>query len=715
MLMIAGMSGFVVGGASLARVAGAGVKRRVAGAGAKRSPGRLCLYESLVARGRRVAGAGAKRRVAGAGVKRRVAGAGAKRSPGNLFPYEPLAASGGQWSPAVSGGLLRIAVAWLAACVLLLGAEKVAATEPIISGYADDATLRRQMEQLAASPFARLESLGRTLGGREVLLLRIGTGKMDSKPAVLIVGGIHAPQLLGSRLALETARRLVEQAESEREGAQLLRSMTFYVIPRPAPDASEAFFQAPYAERSVNLRPMDDDGDGPLDEDGPEDLNGDGWITMMRIDDTAGPFMAHPAEPRVLIEADPKRNEQGRWRVLVEGRDNDQDGALNEDPPGGVAFDRNFTFQYPYFEPGAGPHQVSEVETRAVADFAFSHPNIAVVISFGLQDNLVHPWKPDASAEKQQIKTSVLSADAGYYDYVAEQYRELFGVDDPGDAPDSPPPGGSFCHWAYYHYGRWSFAARGWWIPRVEAPASASEAEAEGDGDEPADDAQLETDHDADLPANDAQQRAEEQDETAEGAKPDDEKRGADEVNALRWFEQQGIEGFVEWQPVEHPDFPDRKVEVGGFKPFLRLNPPEDQLDSLAEKHHRFVCCVAGLLPRLEITDAQAEALPGGVWRVRAVVVNRGYLPTMARMGEITGEPHALQAELVLPQGTRLVSGHARVRLPRLEGSGGKAEQAWLVLVPDEKKPTQLKLRVWGPAVGQAVRRIRLEPASDES
>jgi len=257
----------------------------------------------------------------------------ARRTPARL--HRSLSAVLGAW------------ILWAAACGAIATAEQTP------QGYADYAALRRQMQQLAASPLAQLQSLGRTCGGREVLLLRVGSDKLDAKPAVLIVGGVDPPQLLGSHLALDIARRLVLDGRSDPETARLLKQVTFYVIPRACPDASEAFFQTPAVERSVNLRPMDDDDDGRVDEDGPEDLNGDGLITAMRVEDPAGPMMAHPDDSRVLIEADPKKNETGRWRLLVEGRDNDQDGELNEDPPGGVAFDRNFTFRYPYFESGS--------------------------------------------------------------------------------------------------------------------------------------------------------------------------------------------------------------------------------------------------------------------------------------------------------------------------------------------------------------------------
>src|SRR5574340_174697 len=227
------------------------------------------------------------------------------------------------------------------------------AGEPAIEGYADYEAMRRQLESIADSPLADLRSLGQTLGRREVYLLSIGRGKLDEKPSILVVGGVHAPHLVGSELAVRLARRMVEQGEKDEAVRKLLDRVTFYVIPRPAPDACEAFLQRPCYERDLNQRPMDDDRDGQTDEDGPDDLDGNGWITMMRVADPAGRFVTHDDDPRVMIEADPKKNQQGKYSLYVEGRDNDQDEQQNEDPAGGVAFNRNFPFRYPFFGRGA--------------------------------------------------------------------------------------------------------------------------------------------------------------------------------------------------------------------------------------------------------------------------------------------------------------------------------------------------------------------------
>jgi len=566
---------------------------------------------------------------------------------------------------------------------LLLVCHTAVADRPAVEGYADYNAMRGQLKAIAAGEFATLESLGTTVGRREVYLLSIGTGRLDEKPAVLIVGSVHAPHLAGSELAVRVARGLADEANRK-----LLDRVTFYVISRPAPDACEAFFRRPYFERSGNDRNTDDDRDGQIDEDGPDDLDGDGWITTLRVADPTGPYMPHPNDPRVLIEADPQRDEQGRYRIYVEGRDRDEDDEHGEDPAGGVAFNRNFTFRYPYFERGAGPHQVSEIETRAVADFAFSHPNIAAVVTFTPEDNLMQSWKPDGSSESKRIKTAVRSDDSPYFDFIAEAYCEIHGGENP---PESVRGEGSFSEWAYFHYGRWSLGCRGWWIPQV-----AVEKE-ESDKDEAA----------TEKPEEEQSEEEKSEEEKSEAEEPKEEKRGADEINALRWFDREKIDGFAKWKRIEHPDFPGKQVEVGGLRPFLQLNPPVDRLDPLAEKHGQFVRRLVELLPQVAIHETKAESLGGGVWRVTVAVVNRGYLPTMSQMGETTRQPHKLQIELQLPQGASLAAGHPRLQLPVLAGHGGKAEQTWLVVLANAKSAT-LRARVWSPSVGSQMKKITL-------
>jgi len=563
------------------------------------------------------------------------------------------------------------------------GRGPLGAAQPAVPGYADFAALRTQLTRLAASPHASLRSLGVTRGKRDVYLLTVGAGEVDGKPAVLVIGSVDPRQLLGSELAVRMARRLVEGAEDDDAVRELLGRVTFYFIPRPSPDAAEAFFRRPYVERIRNQRPVDDDHDGRVDEDGPDDLSGDGWITAMRVRDPAGKFIAHPDDPRVMIEADAERGERGCWRLLVEGCDNDGDEEFNEDPPGGVALNRNFTFEYSYFGETAGPHQVSEPESRAVADFAFAHPSIAVLLSFSPQGNLMNPWEPGKGDGPERGKTALFEADAPYYAHLAERYQEIHGGENP---PESTPIDGSLGRWAYFHYGRWSLIARGWWIPKV-APDSEPEKKSKG--------------------AAEDQDAAEEDDDAPEEKKQEKDDRGEQQRRALRWFAREGIDGFVPWKRIEHPDFLGKRVEVGGIKPFVMLNPPVEELDGLVDTHFTFLAEAADKLPRLRFEEIETDSLGGGTWRVEVTLVNRGFLPTVSEMGGLCKQLHPVQIELQLPEGAALVSGHPRVQVPPLAGGGGTVKRSWLVRT-DQTGSTKLKVRAWSPSVGEAVKAIRL-------
>ena len=55
----------------------------------------------------------------------------------------------------------------------------------------------------------------------------------------------------------------------------------------------------------------------------------------MRVKAAGGEYMVDPDEPRLMKRADPKKGETGVYKLFTEGTDNDGDGFINEDPPGG--------------------------------------------------------------------------------------------------------------------------------------------------------------------------------------------------------------------------------------------------------------------------------------------------------------------------------------------------------------------------------------------
>jgi len=565
-----------------------------------------------------------------------------------------------------------------------------------LDGYASYADMQIRLQALAESPWVELSSLGQTIGQRDVWLLKVASDPQATRPAILVVGNVHASHVLGRELALRMAERLVQTGDSPAI-EQLLANYTVYFIPCPSPDATEKNFLWPARERMGNMTPTDDDRDFTLGEDPPQDLNGDGWVTMLRITEPFGTHRTHPADPRVLIPIDPKKNEVGAYRLEIESRDTDGDKALGEDAADGVEFNRNFTFNYSYFGRGSGPHQVSEIETRAVADFMYDHPNIACVLCFSPEDNLFQPWKGSAQTDSGRIKTKILTADQTHTDRLAEAFRKAHGGKNP---PESPVGSGSFSDWSYFHYGRWTFASRAWWVPTVESPKPAAKAapatgsEDAATTDDKATDGKTANDKTTDDQTTDekaANEKAADDkaadDKAAEvpaavGLAKDD-KRGATELQALAWFQSQGIDVFVPWQPIEHPDLPGKQVEVGGFKPFYMLNPPAALVDPLVEPHVTFLSTLIENWPKLAVHEIEARKLGPGLYDIRCQIVNTGALPTMPQMAAVGQQWYPIQVQLTGLGNAKWIQGSPRQAVGRLAEHGGKSEVRWVFQVLD--------------------------------
>jgi len=587
--------------------------------------------------------------------------------------------------------------------LLLLGggihASLADETCPALAGYTDFAALSKRIGKLAESPLVTARVIGKSREGRAIHLLTIAQGDAGAKPAILVVGNVEAPYLVGGELAVAIAEKLVsewsDQPSPDEAAAKkkitrsesLLNRYTLFVIPRPNPDGTERCLKtSPWRERDGNALATDDDRDFEQGEDPCEDLNGDRWITQMRVEDPLGEYLAHPDDPRVMIKADPKKGERGKYRLLSEGVDNDEDEAFNEDAGLGISFNRNFPFQYPYFKQGAGPYQVSEPMSRAVADFCYDHPHIFLVFTFSPEDNLFHPWKPKDTG---RIKMQMMPEDAEAFPTMAEKYRKVHGGK---NCPPSPTGNGSFTQWAYFHYGRWSLAARGWWVPVTQPPAEKCAAKGGRDNE-----------------GMDGKAADEKQSEDSAKAKPSGEKRGSDDINALNYFAAHNIDGFAEWQPLkDHPDFPGKRMEVGGFKPFHRLNPPIEDVPNLASKHLDFLVSLPEFAPVLAVANAEAESLGGGLVRIKATAMNEGALPTSTKMGQVAKTINRLQMELFVPEATEFVIGHRRMAIPSLDGNGGKHELTWLVRFLEDA-PDSIQMKFGAPHVGEAAAEIPIK------
>lgn len=131
------------------------------------------------------------------------------------------------------------------------------------------------LERLAKTypQLVKLGSLIKTAGGKNIWLLTIGTGQVNQKPAIVVVGGVEGNHLLGTELAIAFAEKLLQSSASD-SIQNLLRHSTFYVFPNMSPDATEQYFAKLKYERQGNASDTDDDRDGRMNEDPYDDLDG---------------------------------------------------------------------------------------------------------------------------------------------------------------------------------------------------------------------------------------------------------------------------------------------------------------------------------------------------------------------------------------------------------------------------------------------------------
>lgn len=513
------------------------------------------------------------------------------------------------------------------------------------AAYLDNATLEKELRDLAQKhpSFIHLTNLATTVQSNAIWLIEIGWGTLAeraARPGMLVSGGLEGNELISTTSCVEWIRELTQGGTNRAELDQLLNTTTFYVMPRGNPDAAARFFVSPRTESALNSRATDDDHDGLLDEDGPEDLNHDGMITSMRVEDVAGEFLLDPTDSRLMLKADKAKGEVGRWRVLSEGRDNDLDEAWNEDGPGGVNPNRNFPYDYRFFAPGSGPHQVSEVESRAVADFVIKHPNIAVGVTFGAADNLLQTPKTEAP---KRFPVTIRQEDVGYYRELGRIYREALGLKKELSGRSEP---GTLSDWLYYYRGRLSLAVQPWSpalqaeLPKkVRAPGNDSDEtetkETEKTGRKrPEDEKDIADKSEPDKAPSQPSKPMPGSDEKRDPKPKSEDDRNAAERTFLQWLDQRNTNAFAAWQRIEHPDFPDQVVEVGGLSPFARSNPPTNVLASLVQAHSRFLTAVAGKLPRLGIRKVTVKPLGESVFEVTVAVENTGYLPTVLGRGK---------------------------------------------------------------------------------
>jgi len=579
------------------------------------------------------------------------------------------------------------------------------------STYTSPDQLASWVQQMESSHAGVLKAtnIATSPGDRSVYILQIGEkigSPENTNPSVCVGANLEGDRPLSTEGAIFlTETILADPAQYD--------SLNWYILPMGNPDAAALFFEKPLYESSRNDLPTNDDRDDLTDEDGVNDLNGDGWITQMRVKHPDGSWITSDADARLMQEADPKKGQQGVFKIYTEGLDDDGDGKYNEDGPGGTNVGINFPQLFKHFTASGGMFPGSTPESYAVMKFVFEHPDIAMIVSLGstnfcytpprggrkgeadlnkirLSERQARQFNLDASrtysiselvdiikAENPQMNVdesliagylglgAALNPQAGdliFYEKYAELYKAYLTKQGVTKERMDPLPAkeGSFELWGYFQVGVPVFSLDLWAIDKpAEKEAKAKAGDKKGGGKKPAE-------------------------------------KAPDINKALLYYSDSLIHkrGFVEWEPYDHPTL--GSVEIGGFVPYLSSTPPYEWADSLMKLQMPWILKLAGELPDLHIYDVRVSTKGKGVYQLEIWIENTAFIPFPTHMGSRNMQPAPAVLTLEGEQ-VEFLSGYKRTAIPRV---GGKSRIKTSFIIQMEK-PGELKLNLESKTAGQ--------------
>jgi hypothetical protein len=488
--------------------------------------------------------------------------------------------------------------------------------------------LYAHFERLAAAYPGWLsgEVIGHSSEGRELRVYTLGKPRGDAAPlpAMWIDGNVHGNEVQGSEAILYLCWYLLENEATNPRVAELLERARFYLCPSVNPDGRDLWFHGANSANSSRsgTQPLDSDRDGRFDEDPANDLDGDGSITQMRkYLPGEGDFRLDPSDPRRMQRVERRPGEpRGDWILLgEEGLDDDGDGRLNEDGPGGYDMNRAWPSSWApeFVQFGAGPYPLYWPETRAVAEWIRAHGEIGAVQSFHNSGGMILRG-PGAESFGEYPRGDLAVYDAlgrdgekmlPFYRYMVI-WKDLYTVF------------GGFVNWTYEGLGIISFTNEMWTERRLSP----------------------------------------------------DGRVGEDRAGEL-YFDDHLLfgAGFTPWRPFQHPLY--GPIEVGGFQKDVGRVPPSFLLE---EEHHRnalFCLRHAEELPEVELRLISAEPLAPGLYALDVEASNRHLIPTRSARATAVGAGLPDLFELSGAELTVLASGERsdRFRPERLELSEAQA------------------------------------------
>lgn len=442
------------------------------------------------------------------------------------------------------------------------------------------------------------------------------------KPGMWIDGGTHGNEYTGTEVNLYIIDKLVTGYGADENITQLVDDNAFFFCPMVNPDGVHMSVEEGISQRQNSML-FDDDEDGEINEDGPDDLNGDGLYTSFRYPDPEGRYVMDDEDPRHMIRlGQNEETDKERYSVVREDRDNDGDGDRGEDPIRGIDVNRNFPegwWRDDNTQGGSGFYAASSVESRTILEFFTNNTNILMVQSFHTSGGFT--YRPFARWSDDQIDPKDLSI---YDRIMGKKYLELNDQEVPEAWLDAEPE----------ESGDAQFGP-----PRREAPQRTARPRGEGPPARQASGDQGSRGYEMpplwQHPYNDSQDRAYgfgifidwayaqfgSYSMTTELWSWQRDTRGVPGFDgeddrdlfyrSLLAYQDDVYDGdmFVDWTAYNHPEL--GRGEVGGWVSTFGSNNaiPGETLERIAEIHWQFELFKAGLLPKLAITEADAEVL----------------------------------------------------------------------------------------------------------
>jgi hypothetical protein len=491
-----------------------------------------------------------------------------------------------------------------------------------------------------APQLCSVESMGKSYEGRDIWLVTVTntkTGAHADKPAFLIEANIHSMEWTGCTASLHLVHRLLTGHGKDELVTRVLDTRVFYVIPRLNPDGAErGLLQRRFIRSSVRPYPREEMDDGLH----VEDLDGDGRVLDMRVEDPNGAWRRHSEVPKVLVRRDPVDSQADGpfYRLLVEGRIENYDGVTIKVPPPleGLDLNRNFPADWglEHEQQGAGPYPTSEPEVRAMVQAVTDRPNITGHIAYHTFSG-VH-LRPYAGRSDDELPTDDLRA----YKIIGERGTELTGYPavsvfhDFKYHPKQVIKGGAH-DWMYDHLGVFSWTTE-FWSPQREAGLSDYHF----------------TDWIREHPIE-------------------------DDLVLVRWADEHYPDAYVDWYEFDHPEL--GKVELGGWDIVnYWFNVPFDRLEEEVAPHSEWAIFHALISPLLEVRSLEVERLGDTSFLIRLVLQNSGWLPTSVTERALQRQAvRDIEVELEVPEEARVVGGEVKTEAGQLKGRADKRSTTW--------------------------------------